>query len=302
MTATEITATPRRRGRVHRALYGVSASSYSGVLTLLLVAPLLLLLGFAFYLPIVQFLSRSVLEPAPTLDNFVRIIDRPVYTTVALRTFRTATIVAAGTLLLGYPIAYLMSTLHGWRLAIVSMIVVLPMWVSVLVRTYAWTAILGRNGIANQILTGLGLSETPIKLLGTEFAVWIAMVHILMPLMVLPIFSSLRGIPRELPPAAQSLGATWPAVLRHVIVPLSMPGVAAGVVLVFISSLGYFITPMLLGGPSQMMIATLISTQATKLLDWPFAAALSGVLLLVTLVLFLLFNRVLRLDKVLGNA
>ena len=269
---------------------------------MLLVAPLLLLLVLAFYLPIVLFLGRSVLEPSLTFDNFARIVDRPVYTTVLVRTFRTATVVAAGTVLLGYPIAYFMSTLRGWRLVLVSLIVILPMWVSVLVRTYAWTAVLGRNGIANNLITDLGLSEKPLKLLGTEFAVWLAMIHILMPLMVLPIYSSLRNIPRELGPAAQSLGANWRAVLWHVILPLSMPGVAAGIVLVFISSLGYFITPLLLGGPSQMMISTLISTQATKLLDWPFASALAAVLLLVTLAIVFVFNRVLRLDRVLGNA
>jgi mannopine transport system permease protein len=296
-----MTTVARTRSRLHRALTGVSARSYSRAATWLLLTPLVVTLLLAFYLPIVQFLARSFLEPSPGLDNYIRMFDRPVFTTVLLRTFKTGLIVALGTLLLGYPVAYLMSTLRGRRLVLVAVIVVLPLWVSVLVRTYAWTVILGRNGTINQLLVGLGLVDRPVKFLNTEFAVWLAMVHILLPMMVLPIWSSLRNIPRDLAPAAQNLGASWPRVFLHIILPLSLPGVAAGMVLVFIISLGYFITPMLLGGPTTMMIASLIGQQATKLLDWPFAGALAGVLLLVTVVVVLVFNRVLRLDRVLGN-
>jgi mannopine transport system permease protein len=296
-----MTTLARGRSRIHRALYGVSAQSYSGIATILLIAPLVIVILLAFYVPIVQFLSRSILEPTLNLDNYARLIDRPVYATILLRTFRTALIVAVGTLVLGYPVAYLMSTLRGWKLALVALIVVLPLWVSVLVRTYAWTVIMGRNGTINQILQGLGISDGPVKILNTEIAVWVAMVHILLPMMVLPIYSSLRNIPPDLAQSAQSLGASWLGVLRHIIIPLSLPGVAAGMVLVFIISLGYFITPMLLGGPTSMMIATLISQQATKLLDWPFASAIATVLLIATLIIVAVFNRVLRLDRVLGN-
>ena len=140
-----------------------------------------------------------------------------------------------------------------------------------------------------------------MKILNTEWAVWIAMIHILLPLMVLPIYGSLRNIPKDVTQSAQNLGASWPQVVRHIIVPLSLPGVAAGVLLVFVISLGYFITPMLLGGPSTMMIGNFITEQATKLLDWPFAAAIAAMLLGATLAVIVLFNRVLRLDRVLGN-
>jgi len=282
-------------------LHGVSASRYSAASTLLLLAPLLILLLLAFYLPLAQFLSRSFMEPTLTLDNYARIADRPIYATILLRTFRTGLIVAVGTLVLGFPIAYLMSTLRGWRLVVVAAIVVLPLLVSVLVRTYAWQVLLGRNGVVNQTLEGLGIIDAPVKLLNTEFAVWLAMTHILLPFMVLPIYSSLRGIPRDLSQSAQSLGASWPNVLRHIILPLSLPGVAAGMVLVFVISLGYFITPMLLGGPTTMMIASLIGQQATKLLDWPMASAIAAVLLFVTVAIMALFQRVLRLDRVMGN-
>lgn len=297
-----MTAAAAQRDVGHRRrLRATSAGRYDAVTTSVLLAPLLLLLLLAFYLPLAQFLARSFLEPSPTLDNYVHVAETPLYATILLRTFRTALVVSVATLLLGYPIAYLMSTLRGWRLVLVAAIVVLPLWVSVLVRTYAWQVILGRNGAINQVLVGLGIVDQPVRLLSTEFAVWLAMTHILLPMMVLPIYSSLRGIPRDLPRSAQSLGASWPAVLRHIVLPLSMPGVAAGVVLVFVISLGYFITPMLLGGPTTMMIATLISQQATKLLDWPMASAIASVLLIVTVVIMLLFNRVLRLDRVMGN-
>lgn len=288
---------PRSRSR----LRATSAYRYDVLTSVVLLAPLLVLLGLAFYLPLAQFLARSFLEPSPTLDNYAHIAETPLYGTILLRTFRTGLIVAVGTLVLGYPIAYLMSTLRGWRLVLVAAIVVLPLWVSVLVRTYAWQVILGRNGAINQALVGLGIVDQPIKLLNTEFAVWLAMTHILLPFMVLPIYSSLRSIPRDLPRSAQSLGASWPSVLRHIILPLSLPGVAAGMVLVFVVSLGYFITPMLLGGPTTMMIASLIGQQATKLLDWPMASAIAAVLLVITLAIMLLFNRVLRLDRVMGN-
>lgn len=127
------------------------------------------------------------------------------------------------------------------------------------------------------------------------------MIQILLPVMILTIYSSLRAIPQDLVRAAEGMGATAFGVFRHVILPLSLPGVAAGCVLVFIMSLGFFITPMLIGGPRSMMIATLITEQATKFLDWPMAAALAAILMGVTLAIVVVFNKVLRLDRVMGD-
>ncbi len=288
--------------RIRRYLFGVSAHRYSRAMTILLLTPLILLLFLAFLFPIVRFLSLSVLDPGPTLDNFRELLDRPFYTTILVRTFRTAFIVASGTLVLGYPVAFLMASVRGLAAAAVAAVVVLPLWISVLVRTYVWTIFLGRNGLINQAALTIGLIDQPMQLLNTELAVWVAMIHILLPMMILPIYSSLRNIPPELGQAAQSLGAGPWGVMRHVTIPLSLPGVAAGAVLVFIISLGYFITPMLLGGPRSMMIATLISQQATRFLDWPLASALAAVLMGATLLIVFAFNRVLRLDRVLGAA
>ncbi|MFO1060009.1 MAG: ABC transporter permease [Dongiaceae bacterium] len=285
---------------LRRYLFAVSFHRYSRALTAALIAPLLLLLLVAFVFPIGRFLAMSVLDPAPTLAHFAELLDRPVYLTILIRTFRTGLVVSLATLLLGYPVAYLLAGLRGPAAIIVAGIVILPLWISVLVRTYVWTVMLGRNGLVNQLALALGLIDAPMKLLNTELAVWVGMTHILLPMMILPIYSSLAAIPVELERAAESLGAGAGSVFRHVTLPLSLPGVAAGAVLVFIISLGYFITPMLLGGPRSMLIATMITQQATKFLDWPLAAALASVLMAATLLIVVVFNRVLRLDRVMG--
>jgi mannopine transport system permease protein len=288
------------RSRLRRYLFGVSAHAYSRAMTVALLLPLLVLLLGAFIFPILRFLALGVFDPMPTLAHFQTVIDRPFFATVLTRTFRTAGVVMVGTLILGYPVAYLMASLRRARATIVAAIVVLPLWISVLVRTYVWAIFLGRQGVINQVALATGLIEQPMQLLNTEFAVWVAMIHILLPMMILPIYSSLRGIPPELAMAAESLGASPLAVLRAIIIPLSLPGVGAGAVLVFIISLGYFITPMLLGGPRSMLIGNLITEQATRFLDWPLTSALSTVLMLATLIVVLVFNRLLRLDRVLG--
>ena len=288
-------------GRLHRYLFAVSFHRYSRAMTAMLLGPLLLLLIVAFVYPIGRFLAMSVFDPAPTLAHFRDLLDRPVYFTILIRTFRTGLVVAIATLVLGYPVAYLLASLRGVKATIVAGIVILPLWISVLVRTYVWAVLLGRNGVINRIAGGLGLIDEPMKLLNTELAVWLAMTHILLPMMILPIYSSLRAIPVELDWAAQSLGAGAASTFRHITFPLSLPGVAAGAVLVFIISLGYFITPMLLGGPRSMLIATMITQQATKFLDWPLAAALATILMAATLLIVVVFNRALRLDRVMGS-
>lgn len=196
---------PSRSGRYW---FGVSTQRYSRAMTLALLAPLLVLLVVAFFWPILRFLSLSVLDPEPTLDNFRQLWARQFYTTIAIRTFRTALVVTVGTLLLGYPVAYLMSTLRGAWAGFVAAIVVLPLWISILVRTYVWTVFLGRNGIINSSAINLGLIDQPMTLLNTEFAVWLAMIQIQLPMMILPIYSSLRAIPPDLGMAAQSLGGS----------------------------------------------------------------------------------------------
>jgi mannopine transport system permease protein len=178
--------------------------------------------------------------------------------------------------------------------------VLLPFWSSVLVRTAAWAILLQRNGLVNQFLQGIGLTSEPLRLLYTQGAVVVAMTHVLMPFMVLPIYGALRNIPSDYGRAAAICGAGPLRTFWEVILPLAMPGIIGGFILVFLTALGYFITPSLLGSPQEMMISTLISQQMRENLDWPFAAALVGVLTLLVTIITLAFSKVFRFDRMLG--
>jgi ABC-type spermidine/putrescine transport system permease subunit I len=250
----------------------------------LLVAPLVIFMLVFYALPVAAMLLRSVAEPHWSLANYVRLTDDTVFLQVFAITLRTSLAVTIGTLLLGYPVALALTRLRGGVASLVLIIVLLPFWTSVLVRSYAWMVLLGRRGLINEALTAAGLIDAPLRLLNTSFAVHIAMIHILLPFMILPIASVLRQIEPALLRAASGLGAAPWRVFIQVILPLSMPGVAAGVLLVFVLSLGFYITPALVGGPHDMMLSMLIAQQV-DLLNWPYAACLSATLLAAALVI-----------------
>ncbi len=298
MTALTASAGARRLRAFTR---GENARTYSPAASLLLLAPLALLLLVVFFLPIGILLSQSLFDPGFTLEHYGRLVDEPLYRNILLRTLRIAALVTAVDLVLAYPLAYWMTRLSGTKALLVAALVVLPLWTSVLVRSYAWTVLFQRNGVINSALISLGLIDEPLELLYTEPAVLVAMAHVLLPFMVLPLYATLRGIPDDLPRAARSLGASDAAVFRHVVLPLSLPGVAAGGLIVFILSLGFYVTPALVGGPTTLMIATLIGQQALQLSNWPFAAAIATLLIALTLGLVLVFNRALRVDRVVGD-
>jgi ABC-type spermidine/putrescine transport system permease subunit I len=244
----------------------------------------------AFYtLPVIAMLSRSVTDPTLSLTNYAALASDTVFHNVFATTLRTAAIVTIGCLLLGYPIA--LAIVRPGRGAMIALfIVLLPFWTSILVRSYAWMVLLGRKGVLNEAMLTAGLIDKPLRLLNTPIAVDIAMIHILLPYMILPIANALRQIDPSLRRAALGLGATPSGVFRQVILPLSMPGVAAGVLLVFVLSLGFYITPALLGGAHDMTIAMLIAQQVDSL-NWPYAAALSTALLVTTLGIMAIFQR-----------
>ncbi|MDQ8728496.1 ABC transporter permease [Bradyrhizobium sp. LHD-71] len=273
---------------------------YSPATSLLLASPFLLLLLVTFILPLGALLHESLFLPAPTLIHYERALAEPVYLRVMLRTLRIAAAVTVLTLLLAWPLAWAMSRAGGVKFAVLVAAVLLPLWTSVLVRTYAWMVLLQKNGVINQMLMSLGAIDQPLTLLYTEAAVVIAMSHVLLPFMVLPIYSALRGIPDDYSRAAQMLGASEWATFREVIFPLSLPGVTSGCLMVFLLALGFFVTPALIGGPQQMMIATLVSQQVREMLDWPFAGALVGVMLAFVLLLAIVFKRAVRLDRFVG--
>ncbi|MET4213797.1 ABC transporter permease [Bradyrhizobium sp. LA2.1] len=273
------------------------AGQLSRPASLVLALPLVLLLGFAFLLPVAKLLLGSIFTPTPTAEQYLRIAQEPIFLRIFLHTVQTAAIVTLLAFLLGYPVALVMSRLGTRAAMLVAACVLIPLWTSVLVRSYAWIVLLQRTGIVNNALLSWGLINQPLKLIYTEGAVIVAMTHVLMPYMILPIFSSLRSTPPELDRAARNLGAgPWTSFLA-VTLPLSLPGVYAGATMVFILSLGFYVTPALVGGPQNLTIATLIGQQTTELLNWPFAGALAGVLLVVTLGLVGAFKRFLRFGK-----
>jgi ABC-type spermidine/putrescine transport system permease subunit I len=250
---------------------------------LLLVAPLFIYMVVFYALPVLSMLLRSVNDPSWNLAHYASLPDDPVFVKTFWITFHTSVIVTLGTLLLGYPVA--LGLVRAKTMApLILIVILLPFWTSVLVRSYAWMVLLGRHGLINEALLALGMIDRPIRILNTSLATQIAMVHILLPYMILPIANALRQIDPSLVRAASGLGATPFMTFRQVILPLSMPGVAAGVLLVFVLALGFYITPAMVGGPRDITLSMLIAQQVDQL-NWAYAATLSAVLLATALAL-----------------
>jgi mannopine transport system permease protein len=300
MTTSDLALRAPGRRPLSRAT--IPAGQYSPLLSLALISPLLALLGLAFIYPVGQLLVRSFFIPHFQFSEYLRIFDEPLYLRVLWRTLRLASIVTALCLVLGYPVAHAMARAQRRWSTIAMACVLVPLWTSVLVRSYAWIILLQRNGIINTTLMDTGIVSEPLRLIYTEGAVVVAMTHVLLPFMILPIFASLRSIPNELTQAAHNLGASSWTAFRRVTLPLSLPGVFAGSLMTFIVALGFYITPALVGGPSTLLMATLIGQQMTVLLDWPFAGALSAFLLITTLALAVMARKVFASNRGFDNA
>jgi len=255
--------------------------------------PLLFLFSFFLY-PLIRLFITSFEGGA--FSGYEKALTDGLYAGVLLDTLRISLIVTAISFVLAYPVAYFLASASRLWVAIGFACLLLPFWSSVLVRTYAWMILLGRNGIVNQTLMDLGAITEPLPLLYNETGVVIGMVHVLLPYMVFPIYAVMLRIGRDLPLAAAGLGASPWRVFTRIYFPLTLPGAYAGAVLVFVIALGFFITPALLGGGRVMMIGLLIERQVQQFLDWPFAAALSALLLAAALLVQGTFQRVLRAD------
>ena len=265
---------------------------------LLLLLPALVVLAVLFVYPLLGIVNRSVYKGGYTLDPYRQVFGVPVYLQVLVATFKISAVVTAVCLALGYPLAYVLATRRPRTAQLLMIIVVLPFFTSIIVRTYAWMVLLGRNGLVNQYLIALGLTDKPLPLLYNQAGVVIGMTYVLLPYMVLTVYSVMRGIDPGLVRAAHSLGASRLQAFRRVFLPLSVPGIAGGTLLVFILSLGFFITPALMGGPGDVMIAMLIEREVEITLNWSFASALAVVLLALTLVGFAGYNRIVRLERI----
>ncbi len=282
-----------------QAVRGRGLTSRDGMTAAMLVAPAVMSIVVLFVIPIGYVLLLSVTDPSVSLDHYRRLFTVPLYASVLLNTFKTSLIVTVACLLIGYPLAYVMARRNDIVAAIFLIAVGLSFWSGFVVRTYAWLVILGNKGpiTAGYALAGWG---KPPQLLFTSFSSMLGMTHILLPYMVLALYGVMRKIDPSYLRAAESLGARPFGAFRHVFLPLSLPGVVNGCILVFTMCLGFYITPILLGTPKDMMISQLISQQIEDLLAWGFASAIAVVLLACTLVLLGLYNRFAGLDRLWG--
>lgn len=262
----------------------------------LLLVPLLFLAAF-FIWPLTRVIVRGFTDPELGLANYRQIAASGVYQKVLWNTIETAAVVTVLCLLVAYPVAYVMAKASGARLKLIAAFVIIPLWTSVVIRSYAWMVVFQRRGVLNDAIasvTGLlgGGEHVPIQFLPGALAVHVGMVHIMLPFMILPLVANMRAIDSRLVKAAEVMGANPVQAFLRVFLPLSLPGVTAGSALVFMMSLGFYVTPALLGGPKHMMAAVLIEQQANTLLNWGLASALATILLVVTAAMYLVYVRV----------
>ncbi len=243
-------------------------------------------MGLFFFLPlllvfVISFMMRGTyggVEWVFSLDNYAALLD-PLYLRIYLRSILLATATTLLCLILAFPLAYYMARLPAHWQAVWMVLIMIPFWTNFLVRTYAWIFILRSEGLLNTVLMEIGLISQPIEILYTDAAILIGLVYGYLPFMVLPLYAALERLDRSLVEAAADLYATGWSRFRRVILPLAKPGVAAGCLLVFIPSVGAFITPDLLGGARTMMVGNLIQHEFLVVRDWPFGSAVSFVLM-----------------------
>jgi putative spermidine/putrescine transport system permease protein len=248
--------------------------------TAALLAPALLYLALAFYYPLGTVLSLSVVDPHPTLRHYSRIVSEPAYGDLLWTTAKIAVWTTVACIVMGYPVAYFLSTLQGRAYRIALFLVIVPLWTSGLVRSYAWLVILGRNGLVNDALLMLGVVVQPVRLVHNAEGMYVGLIQILLPYAILPMHATMRNLDTTLVRASRSLGASQLVGFLSVYLPLSLGGVFAGALLVFILAFGSFVIPSLLGGLRETMIAVYIQTEIGERLNWGFGAALAVVMLL----------------------
>ena len=261
--------------------------------------PAVLAILIVVFLPIFWLSSLSFYNAAGELstENYARIFESALYRRTFVVTFQISIAVTVICILLGYPLCYWLSKMTDRKAAILMVFVLVPFWTSVLVRTYAWLVLLQRNGIINSTLMSLDVIEEPLQLAHNLTGSIIGMVHIMLPFLILPLYATMRSIDTDLVRAAVGLGSSPRKAFWHVFFPMSLPGLSAGIVLVFILSLGFYVTPALLGGGRVQMLAQRIESTITIYSNWGASSALGVVLLLMALVMIWLMNRVFGLDK-----
>ena len=268
----------------------------------LMALPAALLLLVIFVYPLLAIFKQSTFDPSFTLRHWERFFTGESYVTVLVNTFKISIITTLICLILGYPVAYLLSQASSRAVSLLMMPVLIPYFTSFLVRTFAWIVLLGGSGVVNSLLIRLGLVEYPLRLIYNAFAVYVSMAQILLVFMIMPMYGVMVGIDKNLPKAAQNLGASPFQAFLKVFFPLSMPGVISGCLMVFILALGFYVTPRLLGGPKETMLSMLIEFTVLRYgLDWGFAGVEALVLTGCTVSFMLVFRRYLRFEAIAGR-
>jgi putative spermidine/putrescine transport system permease protein len=270
IASSDIATTPGRR---------------SGSAFVLLLPALALILLF-FVLPVAALLLRSVLEPVPGLENYAQLLGSSTYLRIFFNTFLVAGIVTIVSTIIGYPVAWALAIMpQGWSRLVFS-ILILSMWTNLLARTYAWMVLLQRTGVINKTLMALGVIDQPLTMVNNLFGVTVGMTYIMLPFVIMPLIGVIRSIDPAILRAAALCGANSLQCFTRVLLPLSLSGIAAGALMVFVMSLGYFVTPALLGGTANMMLAEMIAQFVQSLVNWGMGGAAAFILLVVTLALY----------------
>ena len=267
-----------------------------------LLAPVLVLLAAAFVVPVAMLVPTSVRPYVPlvgittgfTTRHYVKLLTDAYYLEIIGRTLALGLTVTCSTLVIGYPLAFFLArTTSRWRNWL-TILVVFPLLLNLVVRTFGWIALLAQNGLVNQALQALGLVESPVKLLFNFAGLLIGLTHIFLPFMVLVLIGAIQNIPRDVEDAARVLGASWGSAFLRVTLPLSAPGILSGSILVFVLTISALVTPRLLGGPTYQVMSTLIYDEFLSRLNWPAGSAQSLLLTVMVLALVYLSGRLAR--------
>jgi putative spermidine/putrescine transport system permease protein len=269
-----------------------------------LILPLIGMIVIVFVCPLVWFFIGVLSEiggPAKLLSTTLAIVSSEVVLRATLLTLKISVLVTLICVVIAYPISYLLSQARGLAFTLIIISVVIPYFTSVIVRTYSWMVLLGRNGLVNQILLAVGAVKEPVPLMYNQFGILVGMGYVLLPYMVLTLYATMRAIDGNLLRAARGMGASNLLVFWRVHLPLSSHGILSGSLIVFILAIGFFITPALMGGPPDVMIAMLIEREVELTLNWPAAAIMSLFLLVVTLGLFALYCRFTDIERMMAR-
>jgi len=267
----------------------------------LLVAPFFLVV-VAFYLgPLANILWLSVTDPEPGLGNYEKLVENDALARILWTTFRTCAITTVFSVGIGYCLAYAMVHAHRKNQNIMLTLLLISFWISVLVRTFAWLMLLGHNGLVNNGMEAIGLIDRPVRFMRNELGVLIGMVHYMVPYAVLPLMANMQTLDPRVMAASRNLGASGAQTFRRIYLPLTIPGLVASSLLVFILSLGFYVTPAILGGGKVLMVAEYISVQLLVTLQWGTAAMLGTLMLIGVLALLWIMSRFMQLSAVFGG-